>query len=196
MEETARDTQESFKFLENKILNCRLCPLCETRTQAVPGHGSITADIMFVGEGPGKQEDEKGVPFVGAAGNFLTELLTSIEISRSDIYITNMVKCRPPNNRDPKPEEIDTCLPYLRQQLLLIKPKVICALGRFASQRLIDENLRISADHGRFYKKKGYNFCALYHPAAALYNPNLKDTLRNDFKSLGLFLKNYAKVIP
>ncbi|MCE1248871.1 MAG: uracil-DNA glycosylase [Firmicutes bacterium] len=180
---------ELFDELEKKVKACTLCDLHKTRNRAVPGSGSREAWIMFVGEAPGKNEDSQGLPFVGAAGNFLTELLQSINLDRLDIYITNIVKCRPPNNRDPIPEEMDLCLPWLREQFMLIKPKVICTLGRFAANRLIDPELQISRDHGKFYKKKGQVFCALYHPAAALYNGNLKQVLRDDFLELGRFLE-------
>ena len=189
MDLTQEKVEELFDELDKKIKSCKLCPLWETRTQAVPGFGNRRADIMFVGEGPGKNEDLKGVPFVGAAGNFLTELLTSIHLKREDIYITNIVKCRPPGNRDPKPQEMETCLPYLREQFKIMQPKIICTLGRFAAQKLIDPAIRISQDHGKFYKKKGHVFCALYHPAAALYNPNMKSVHREDFQNLGKFLE-------
>ena len=189
MDMTDEKFEELFDELEEEIKSCKLCRLCEKRNQAVPGHGNRHAKIMFVGEGPGKQEDLKGLPFVGAAGNFLTELLNSINLERKDIYITNIVKCRPPDNRDPKPDEMEACLPYLREQFKLMKPKLVCTLGRFAANRLIDPAIGISRDHGKFYKKKGQVFCALFHPAAALYNPNLKEVLRQDFLELGKFLE-------
>lgn len=178
-----------FDRLEKAIHECRKCRLCETRNMAVPGDGSREARIMFVGEGPGKQEDIRGIPFCGAAGSFLDELLASIKLDRRDIYITNIVKCRPPGNRDPQPDEMDACLPFLREQFLLIKPKLVCTLGRFAGQKMIDSGILISRDHGRFFDKKGHKFCALYHPAAALYNNSLKEVLRNDFLILGKFLE-------
>jgi DNA polymerase len=189
MTDDVAQNDELFDSLEEKIKACTLCDLHKTRNRAVPGSGSREAGIMFVGEGPGKNEDNQGLPFVGAAGSFLTELLTSINLDRLDIYITNIVKCRPPNNRNPLPVEMDLCLPYLREQFLLIKPKVICTLGRFAANRLIDPDLQISRDHGKFFKKKGQVFCALYHPAAALYNGNLKQVIKEDFLELGRFLE-------
>lgn len=189
MENVDVDFDKNFNELEDKIKSCTLCRLHETRTQAVPGAGDCHAKILFVGEGPGKQEDLKGIPFVGAAGNFLNELLESINLRREDIYITNIVKCRPPSNRDPREDEMEICLPYLREQFKLMKPALICTLGRFAAKKLIDPNIFISRDHGKLYKKKGQVFCALYHPAAALYNGNLKDVLKKDFVLLKEFLE-------
>lgn len=177
-----------FDALEENVRTCPKCRLCKTRTNAVPGDGDRCADIMFVGEGPGKQEDLKGVPFVGAAGKFLDELLDSIGLNREDVYITNVVKCRPPGNRDPRDDEIDACLPYLRAQTKLIKPRLICTLGNAAGRTLVKKGLAISKYHGKFIKKKGYTFCLLYHPAAALYNNNLKDVLRADFQRLKKYL--------
>jgi len=182
------DFDIKFDELDRQIKSCTLCRLHETRTQAVPGAGDRHAKIMFVGEGPGKQEDSKGIPFVGAAGNFLNELLDYINLQRNDIYITNIVKCRPPSNRDPREDEMETCLPYLREQFKLMRPKLICTLGRFAAQKLIDPNIFISRDHGKLFRKKGQVFCALYHPAAALYNNSLKEVLRKDFLVLRGFL--------
>ncbi|MFP4498536.1 MAG: uracil-DNA glycosylase family protein, partial [Vulcanimicrobiota bacterium] len=133
-------TEEEIKMfddMEEEIRKCTLCRLSENRTNAVPGDGNRCADFMFVGEGPGKQEDLQGIPFVGAAGKLLDELLDSINLKREDIYITNVVKCRPPNNRDPRPEEVEACIPYLRKQTKIIKPKVICTLGNTAGRKLV-----------------------------------------------------------
>lgn len=184
------EENEKFNLMVERILVCPLCRLSLTRTNAVPGKGSRTAEIMFVGEGPGKQEDLKGFPFVGAAGKFLDELLSSINLSRDDVYITNVVKCRPPNNRDPKPDEIGACHPYLVEQIKIIKPKIICTLGNWASRTLVDPEISISKVHGDFVKKGEQYYCTLYHPAAALYNQSLKETLKEDFRKLGEFLKN------
>jgi DNA polymerase len=156
---------------------------------AVPGDGSFSAPIMFVGEGPGKQEDLQGLPFVGAAGKYLDELLSSLALRRGDIFITNVVKCRPPGNRDPLDQEKEQCLPYLRKQVSLIKPRIICSLGNHALKTLVNKEFFISQVHGQFFKKGSYFFFALYHPAAALYNPQLKKVFLEDFKKLETFLK-------
>lgn len=183
-----QDEETLFDQTEAKIHACHKCRLSETRTKAVPGAGSRTADIMFVGEGPGKNEDLAGLPFVGAAGKFLDELLESISLKRGDVYIANIVKCRPPGNRDPMPDEVKACLPYLRTQTRIIKPKVICTLGSPAAKSLVDPDITISRVHGTLRKKKGIYFFMLYHPAAALYNGKLKDVLRADFIKLREFL--------
>ncbi len=193
MESLSPDTKcsgEAIHDLEGRIHKCRKCHLWETRNQAVPGSGSFRADVVFVGEGPGAREDKSGVPFVGAAGRFLDELLKLIQLEREDIFITNIVKCRPPGNRDPLPDEVKSCLPYLRSQIKLIRPKVICTLGNWAARTLMkDPGLSISRVHGRIIPKKNYHFCLLYHPAAALYNGSLKETLREDILRVGEFLK-------
>jgi uracil-DNA glycosylase len=186
----ADDDRMKLEEINSQVVSCIKCRLSESRTKAVPGSGSYTAEIMFVGEGPGKNEDLQGLPFVGAAGKFLDKLLESINIFRKDVYITNVVKCRPPNNRDPFQDEIEACLPYLRMQTNLIKPKVICTLGNAASRTLVKSDISISKTHGKFYRKKGIIFCTLYHPAAALYNQSLKDVLQEDFLKLGVFLEN------
>lgn len=171
-------------------MECRRCGLYKTRKNPVPGEGRIDAEVVFVGEAPGAREDETGRPFVGAAGKLLTELLESIGLKRGDVYITNIVKCRPPGNRDPREEEIRACLPYLVRQLRLIEPHVIVALGRHAARVLFSlAGLRwanMSVMHGRVYDAvvEGIRvkLVATYHPAAALYNPGLRDKLVSDFK--------------
>jgi DNA polymerase len=150
----------------------------------VPGEGAADADIMFVGEGPGGEEDQQGRPFVGAAGRVLTHLLKQTEISREHVFITNVVKCRPPDNRDPLPEEIAACNEHLLAQIALIMPKVICTLGRFAGQTLIDGKLSISREHGKARRISGILYVPLYHPAAALHQSRLIDTLEADFRGL------------
>ncbi|MFA9262413.1 MAG: uracil-DNA glycosylase [Undibacterium sp.] len=176
-----------------RILNARMtiecpCTLRETATQAVPGDGSATAEIMFVGEAPGKNEDEQGVPFIGAAGKFLAEMLASINLKREDIYITNVVKYRPPNNRDPLPEEISACMPWLHEQIKIIRPKIIVTLGRHAMEHFIPGK-KISEVHGQAFRRTFPDigpqiFFALYHPAAALYNGGMRQTLIEDFKKI------------
>lgn len=169
------------------ILECP-CQLRETATQAVPGDGNANADIMFIGEAPGKNEDEQGRPFVGAAGKFLGEMLTSIQLKREDIYITNVVKYRPPDNRDPEPEEIEACMPWLHEQIKIIQPKIIVTLGRHAMEHFIPGK-KISEVHGQAFRRTFDDigeqvFFALYHPAAALYNGGMRQTLIEDFKKI------------
>lgn len=161
------------------------CALKETATQAVPGTGSAEADLVFIGEAPGKDEDEQGKPFVGAAGKFLGQMLHSVGIERSDVYITNVVKYRPPNNRDPLPDEVAACWPWLEEQIHLIQPKLLVLLGRHALERFFPEE-KISQVHGKLLKRhiKGIDtghFYALYHPAAALYNGGMRGVLMEDF---------------
>lgn len=161
------------------------CALRETATRAVPGDGSASADILFIGEAPGKNEDLQGIPFVGAAGKFLDEMLGSVGLSRKDIYITNVVKYRPPDNRDPLPGEIDACAEWLREQILLIDPILIVTLGRHAMNRFFPD-MKISEAHGRALRKTlpdigARIFLPLYHPAAALYNGGMRETLKGDF---------------
>lgn len=180
-----------YEILVSEILQCTKCPLHKSRTRAVPGEGSLDAQVMFVGEAPGRSEDLEGRPFVGAAGKLLDSLLESIGVSRSSIYITNVVKCRPPDNREPSDEEIRACNPYLRRQISMIKPRVIIALGRIAGKTIYEmaglkwSNMR--AAHGRIVRGviEGVEvtIIATYHPAAALYNPGLRGELESDFKN-------------
>jgi uracil-DNA glycosylase family 4 len=176
--------------LHGEIRDCRRCNLARRRTHAVPGHGRHDADIMLVGEGPGYHEDLQGLPFVGAAGHFLDELLTRAGIARPDVFITNVVKCRPPNNRDPSPEEIAACSDYLMAQIAIIKPRAVFTLGRFALATLIDEKLTsISKVHGKAYRKSGIVYVPLYHPAAALHNERLRDTIVEDMARAAALLR-------
>ena len=162
---------------------CTKCDLHYSRKRAVPGEGPANADIVLIGEGPGFHENEQGRPFVGAAGRFLDELLESIHMKRSDVFITNIVKCRPPGNRDPQPEEIDTCNQYLERQIQAINPKVIVTLGRYSMGRFMP-NAKISDVHGQAMKVKGRLVVAMYHPAAALHQRSLKPTVEADFARL------------
>ena len=164
------------------------CALRVQATRAVPGDGSATAEIIFIGEAPGKNEDEQGKPFVGAAGKFLAEMLGDIGLKREDIYITNVVKYRPPENRDPLPEEIEACKQWLHEQIKLIDPKIIVTLGRHALEHFIPGG-KISAVHGQAFRRAidGIGtriFFALYHPAAALYNGGMRETLKKDFRKI------------
>ncbi|OGI18193.1 MAG: uracil-DNA glycosylase [Candidatus Moranbacteria bacterium RIFCSPLOWO2_02_FULL_48_19] len=180
--------QETLDALNERMsLQCD-CSLRIQATQAVPGDGSALAEILFIGEAPGKNEDLQGIPFIGAAGKFLSEMLATIELKREDIYITNIVKYRPPNNRDPLPEEISACLPWLYKQIKIIRPKIIVTLGRHAMEHFIPGK-KISLVHGQAFRRAlpGIGpqvFFVLYHPAAALYNGSLRATLIEDFKKI------------
>ena len=182
----------SLKNLNNQIIECEKCVLYKTRTNVVPGEGSASAEIMFIGEGPGKNEDEQGRPFVGAAGKLLDKLIESIGLTRKDIYIANVVKCRPPQNRDPLPEEVEACRPWLDQQIEIIKPKLIVLLGRHSMDRFLP-NQKISLDHGKPKRRNGQVYFPIYHPAAALYRNGLLKDLENDFQKIPKVLKVMEK---
>lgn len=154
--------------LEQKCLKCTACGLCGTRNNVVFGVGRRDADIMFIGEGPGEQEDLKGEPFVGPAGKLLDDMLSIIDLDRTNCYIANIVKCRPPNNRDPKDEEQDACIDYLRNQVALVQPKIIVCLGRIAAKRIIYPDFRITREHGEWICRNGIWITAIYHPSALL----------------------------
>lgn len=154
--------------LEQECTSCARCPLCRTRTNAVFGVGDPNADIMFIGEGPGEQEDLKGEPFVGPAGKLLDDMLSIIDLDRTNVYIANIVKCRPPGNRDPQPEEQEACVDYLYRQIALVKPKLIVCLGRIAATRLIRPDFRITREHGTWTQIDGVLYSAVYHPSALL----------------------------
>ena len=158
----------SWEELEEKCNHCRNCGLCESRTNVVFGVGRQDADILFVGEGPGEQEDLKGEPFVGAAGHLLDDMLSIIDLDRTNCYIANIVKCRPPKNRDPQEEEQAACVDYLRNQVALVKPLVIVCLGRIAAKKLIDPDYRITREHGTWICRNGIWMTAIYHPSALL----------------------------
>lgn len=174
-----------------KVRICQSCRLCEGRTNAVPGVGSSKAEVVFIGEGPGRDEDKQGEPFVGAAGKFLNEMLAGINLKREDVFITNVVKCRPPDNRDPLEDEVQTCASlYLWKQLEIINPVLIVTLGRHSMYNFLPETVKISKVHGApmqaTIKKMGkvFNILPLYHPAAALYNGGLRQTLIADFQKI------------
>lgn len=178
--------------LEESLKDCRKCGLCEGRTQVVFGTGTAEARLMFVGEGPGFHEDKQGEPFVGQAGKLLTELLAGIGLARADVYIANVVKCRPPENRDPTVQEIEACSPHLYEQIDIIRPHVICTLGRFATKLLTGTELSITAIHGK--AKSGelggvpVMLFPVFHPAAALYTPTNRKVLTEDFAKLRVLL--------
>lgn len=189
---------ESYERLVEEIRRCRKCPLHRTRKNAVPGEGPLKPTVMLIGEAPGRTEDEQGRPFVGMAGKILDASLEKAGMPRSKVYITNVVKCRPPGNRDPKPNEIQSCLPYLKRQIALLQPKVIVALGRISGQllhRLAGLSWKgISGERGRVKKTRIFGvevkLMATYHPAAALYNPRLRDTIEQDLKHAADVLKD------
>lgn len=175
---------ESWDELEAACSDCHKCDLCKTRKNLVFGTGRKDAEILFIGEGPGEQEDLKGIPFVGRAGQLLDKMLLAIGLNRSMIYIANIVKCRPPKNRDPFPEEQDMCIEWLRNQVYLMKPKIIVCLGRISGMKLIKPDLKITREHGIWFEKKGTLMMATLHPAALLRNPNQKPEAFKDYLSL------------
>ncbi|HEY3290773.1 MAG TPA: uracil-DNA glycosylase [Anaerolineae bacterium] len=174
---------DDLKTVAAEVRSCKLCGLATGRKNAVPGEGPDTAEVMLIGEGPGFHEDQQGRPFVGPSGQFLTELLASAGFKRSEVFIANVVKCRPPGNRDPLPEEMTACRAYLDRQIALVNPKIIITLGRFSMARWFP-NERISTIHGRAKQIEGRIVVAMYHPAAALHQPALRETLESDFKRL------------
>lgn len=180
----------SWEDLEKQAKSCTQCRLNTTRTNVVFGDGSRTAELMFVGEAPGADEDEQGLPFVGRAGQLLTKIIEAMGLKRSDVYIANCLKCRPPDNRPPQPDEIDLCNPFLLRQVELIKPKVICALGKHAAQTLLRTDTPISQLRGKFFDYQGTKLMPTYHPAYLLRNPAEKVTVWKDcqliMKELGL----------
>ena len=176
--------------LEKDCLNCQKCGLCSTRHHVVLGAGNPQAPVLFVGEGPGEREDLEGIPFVGRAGQLLDKLLAAVDLDREkDLYITNMVKCRPPQNRDPKPEEQEACMEWLRQQVALMRPKVVVCLGRIAAMKLIKPDMKITREHGKIFKKGDLLMMATLHPAALLRNPSAKPGAFEDFLRLQRLLQ-------
>ena len=174
-----------FERLRQECLACQKCGLCATRTNVVFGCGPKTAEVMLIGEGPGKNEDEQGLPFVGRSGKLLDQYLEAIDLARDkNVFIANIVKCRPPENRDPLPEEWDACLPWLREQFKIIRPKIVVCLGRISAQRLIRADLSVTREHGVFEQKNGVWFMATLHPAALLRNPSQKPLAFGDFVAL------------
>jgi len=176
-------TEDILTQVAKEVAVCQKCALHFSRKNAVPGEGPANSEIMFIGEGPGFHENEQGRPFVGAAGKYLEELLGSINITRKQVFITNVVKCRPPTNRDPLPDELAACNDYLERQIQAINPKVIITLGRFSMARFLP-NAKISAVHGQATHVKGRLIIPMYHPAAALHQPSLKADLERDFARL------------
>ena len=172
-----------------ECMSCQKCALAETRHNVVFGDGTRDAEVMFIGEGPGEQEDLTGLPFVGKAGKLLDDMLGIIDLDRSRIFIGNMVKCRPPQNRDPLNVEQEACIGYLRSQVALIRPKIIVCLGRIAAMKLIREDFKITREHGQWVEKAGVQMTAMYHPAALLRNPGWRPAAFEDLRSLEAKIK-------
>ena len=164
--------------------SCTACELCKTRTNCVFGTGNINADVLFVGEAPGDNEDKTGVPFVGRAGQLLDQYLYAVDIPRESVYIANILKCRPPKNRDPLPAEEDACMDFLRRQVKLIRPKIIVCLGRIAAMRLIRPDYKITKEHGEWVQKGNFLITAVYHPALLLRDPRRKEEMLVDMKKI------------
>ena len=176
---------DNWEQLKNDCMNCRKCQLAETRTKLVFGVGNENAKVLFIGEGPGANEDLQGEPFVGRGGQLLDKFLAAVDLDRKkNIYIANMVKCRPPQNRDPSPEEQNECIGWLREQTRLLKPKIIVCLGRISATRLISPDFKVTKQHGQFFDKNGTLMMGTFHPAALLRNPNQKPEALEDFIAL------------
>ncbi len=176
--------QEELERLKVEILSCRKCPLHKGRKNPVLGEGNPKAILVFVGEAPGAEEDEKGRPFVGKAGELLTKIIKAMGLSREEVYITNVVKCRPPNNRNPRPEEVKACMPYLLRQIELIRPQLLCALGTVAAQSILGKQEPITSLRGKFHDWKGIKVMPTFHPAFLLRNPSYKRLAWEDIKKL------------
>ena len=176
--------EKSWETLEGAVHNCKKCRLWEVRTNAVIGRGNPESDIMFIGEGPGQQEDLTGKAFVGAAGKLLDRMLESVGLSEENVYIANIVKCRPPGNRDPLEDEKEACMNYLRYQLGLVKPKIIVCLGRIAATSIISPDFKITRQRGQWIERKGYHIMATYHPSALLRDESKKRPAWEDFKAI------------
>ena len=182
-------SQISWDQLHHEIEICQKCPLHGTCTHKVPGQGAGDSPLMLIGEGPGQREDATGLAFVGPAGQLLTRMLQSIGLERKQVYITNVVKCRPPNNREPLPEEKEACLPFLRMQVALVKPKVILILGATAMKALLGDDMRITRDHGKWFDRKNVKMLATFHPSALLRDEGKKRLAWEDLKTLQAHLQ-------
>lgn len=172
------------EIIKEKCESCRACPLGQTKTNTVFGVGNENAFLMFVGEAPGENEDKTGIPFVGAAGQLFDKYLISVGIPREDVYIANILKCRPPKNRDPEPSEQDACMPFLREQVRAIRPKIIVCLGRIAAMKLISPDFKITRDHGKWFERGDFSMCAVYHPSALLRDASKKDDMLWDMMKI------------
>ncbi len=187
------ETAARWDELARACESCTRCALGATKTKTVFGGGSLTADLMFVGEAPGEQEDLSGIPFVGRAGQLFDKFLTAVDIKREDVYITNILKCRPPHNRDPLPAEQDECMNYLREQVRLIKPRLIVCLGRISAMRLIKPDFKITAEHGVWFERGSFRICAVYHPSLLLRDPRKREDMLRDMQSIKAELDNFIK---
>ena len=174
----------SWSEFSEEMEDCRKCRLCEHRSHIVPGEGNPNAALMFIGEGPGQEEDRLGRPFVGRSGELLTRMIHAIGIERSDVYICNVVKCRPPQNRNPEPDEAQACLPYLRAQVALVRPRVIVLLGKVACRYTLNQDISVMRDHGKWFERKGVWFMPTYHPSALLRDPTKKRDAWEDFQKI------------
>ena len=183
----------SWAQLYEELSGCQRCRLCEHRTNVVPGEGNPNARLMFIGEGPGQEEDRQGRPFVGRSGELLTRMIHAIGIERSEVYICNVVKCRPPQNRNPEPDEAEACLNYLRAQVALVRPKVIVLLGKVACRYTLGEEIFITRDHGRWFERKGTGFIPTFHPSALLRDPTKKRDAWDDFQKIREKLKEISE---
>ena len=183
------NAEKNIEVLHQKINVCTLCGLCEGRTKAVPGEGSNNPDVMFIGEAPGRNEDETGRPFCGSAGKNLDLGLKEAGLNRGDVFITSMVKCRPPKNRNPKQDELEACNPYLKEQIRLLKPKIVVLLGNFALHHLFDGD-SISKVHGKIKEINGIKYYPMFHPAAIIYNRKLREEYFEDFRNLSEIIKS------
>jgi len=188
------DKREKLKELYIRIKNCQRCGLCNNRTKFVFGSGSAYAEVMFVGEAPGKNEDLQGLPFVGQAGKLLDELLGSIGFDRSEVFIANVLKCRPPGNRDPQIEEINICKDHLMEQIKIIEPKIICTLGKFSTQLLLNTDKGITGLRGKVFRIDNHVIMPINHPAAALYMPSKMEILKQDFQKIKKLLDSDSEV--
>ena len=175
---------ETWEELEESIINCNKCKLCKTRQNIVFGVGNKNADIMFIGEGPGADEDAQGIPFVGKAGQLMNKAFDAVGIEREEVYIANIVKCRPPNNRDPEPDEVLSCINYLRNQVMIVKPKIIVLLGRISLQNILGQEYKITASRGKWVEKKGILYMPTWHPAALLRDETKKIDFIRDLKEV------------
>ena len=179
------EKNQEFEKLKQECLECQKCSLCQTRTNVVFGTGVDDAEVMFIGEGPGENEDLQGEPFVGRGGQLLDKMLAAVDLDRKkNIYIANIVKCRPPKNRDPHPEEQEQCIDWLRKQFAILRPKIVVCLGRIAAAKIIKPDIKITKEHGIFFEKGGVLMMAVLHPAALLRNPNNKPAAFEDFLKL------------
>ena len=174
----------SWEQLLDAVYDCRKCRLCETRTNVVPGEGNPRAKIMFIGEGPGRDEDLQGRPFVGRSGELLNRMIRAIGLEREEVYICNIVKCRPPQNRNPEPDEAAACLNYLRAQVALVRPKIVVLLGKVACRYTLQQEVSVMREHGRWFERKGVWFMPTFHPSALLRDPSRKRDSWEDFQKI------------